>query len=446
MTNSSEKAADDRTAGNLKRVPVPLAVLLVAALLLRIAAVMALGDDLRTDPDGYVGLAQSVAAGSGLSVPGSDRATAFRPPLLPLMIAVGIRIGLSGVAAVVLLNIAAGVITVAATWMLGRTLQLNGRWIFAAAAVPVFDPLLLRYTAIPMTEVPSAALATIAVWLFVRYQQSHEMKDGAGSGVAFGLAALCRPVLLVTGVLLAVIGATSRWRRWRITNGRFFRMILLSTVPAAAMAVTVAPWIVRNEVVFGKSIPATTHGGYTLLLGNNSVFFREVVDAPGQPVWSGQSLSEWQQDMNHQMTNDGVAPGDEIAADRWMYARAREEIHAQPGVFLKACLLRWKRFWGLSPATGSHGVPIDLAVGTWYAVLWIGLLGSLIPRGVRQRTDCIWLLWTAILSFLLLHTFYWTDTRMRAPLTGVLAVLAIVGYQNWLRLSSRLRRTTELSS
>jgi len=81
-----------------------------------------------------------------------------------------------------------------------------------------------------------------------------------------------------------------------------------------------------------------------------------------------------------------------------------------------------------------------LAFGTFYAVLWIGLLGSLILRRSRTRTDCVRLLWAAILSFLLLHTFYWTNTRMRAPLTGAFAVLAVAGWREWLALLRRYER------
>ena len=38
----------------------------------------------------------------------------------------------------------------------------------------------------------------------------------------------------------------------------------------------VSPWVIRNRLVFGRWIATTTHGGYTLLLGNNPDFYRHL--------------------------------------------------------------------------------------------------------------------------------------------------------------------------
>ena len=67
-------------------------------------------------------------------------------------------------------------------------------------------------------------------------------------------------------------------------------------------------------------------------------------------------------------------------------------------------------------------------MAVWYGVLWLGLGGSLC-RPTSGASGHVQLLWLAILSFLLLHTFYWTNARMRAPLTGVIVVLSAVGWQ-----------------
>ncbi|MFX9077435.1 hypothetical protein ABTN32_20465, partial [Acinetobacter baumannii] len=55
---------------------------------------------------------------------------------------------------------------------------------------------------------------------------------------------------------------------------------------AIGTILTVSPWLVRNWLVFGVPILTTTHGGYTLLLGNNSVFTQDVVQQPWGTVWS----------------------------------------------------------------------------------------------------------------------------------------------------------------
>ena len=105
------------------------------------------------------------------------------------------------------------------------------------------------------------------------------------------------------------------------------------------------------------------------------------------------------------------------------------DIGAAPDAFRQACLLRWKRFWAVCPRVGgqfAYGWVI-WCVGGWYLMQWIGLAASL----WRARTNLnMLILWLAIVSFLLLHTFYWTNTRMRAPLTGVIVVLAAWGWEH----------------
>ena len=74
---------------------------------------------------------------------------------------------------------------------------------------------------------------------------------------------------------------------------------------SVAAGFVLTPWVIRNAVKFGAFIPATTHGGYTLLLGNNRVFFEEVVNGPSGR-WHGESLEQWQQEMKTRAVADGV--------------------------------------------------------------------------------------------------------------------------------------------
>ena len=55
------------------------------------------------------------------------------------------------------------------------------------------------------------------------------------------------------------------------------------------MTAVLAPWAVRNALVLGEPVWTTTHGGYTLALANNEVYYRDVLGgSPGQ-VWYGQT-------------------------------------------------------------------------------------------------------------------------------------------------------------
>ncbi|HIK93281.1 MAG TPA: hypothetical protein EYG03_15065 [Planctomycetes bacterium] len=497
----------DTTAERTPGVPTPvesrwLIALVFVGITLRLLVLLFRGDDLKTDPDVYVGIAQTIVDGNGLCVPGSDQPTAFRPPVYPLLLA-GLNLaGLKFTHAAGLINLVSGAVLIIGSWWMARVIGLCGRWPAFAAAAAALDPLLLRYTALPMTESISAGLLTVAMLQILklsaeqsastatvadswprltcfnsrtaaptsqnRFRQfvncsntTPRIKTATVAGLCFGLAGLCRPVVFVmcAVVTLALLLAVMR-RQGRTTRGQsdtspdgqdrrlgFVRPACLAVLPAVVAGVVVLPWIVRNAVQFGDFIPATTHGGYTLLLGNNPVFFTEVVTAPGQPAWQGESLDRWQQEILADMVADGVEPRNDVAIDKWNYDRAVRNIRQQPGVFLQACLLRWKRFWALQPSVTETELPVltATAVAIWYGVLWLGLGGSLFCADFR-RSGHIQLLWLAILSFLLLHTFYWTNTRMRAPLTGIIVVLSAVGWEAVFRRLSRGRDNTAVEA
>ena len=110
------------------------------------------------------------------------------------------------------------------------------------------------------------------------------------TGLLFGLCCLARPTFWAFGGLLA---AGWCWDRLR---GRAGWLRGWAAVAAAVLgtACAVGPWAGRNAAVFGKPIAMTTHGGYTLHLANNEVFYAEVVRGPVGAVWGGESLRAWQ--------------------------------------------------------------------------------------------------------------------------------------------------------
>ena len=129
--------------------------------------------------------------------------------------------------------------------------------------------------------------------------------------------------------------------------------------------------------------------------------------------------------------SDGVPAGDEPAQDAWYYQQAVAAIRAEPRSFLKATALRLQRFWATS-AAGTQSFPLmNLAVSLWYCLLWIGLvlqvIGCWFCRKSKQSVSSAEL-WLVVLSFLLMHSVYWTDTRMRAPVMPILCVLSVAGW------------------
>jgi len=422
------------------RITLPV-IIVVMALLLRLGAVWFLNDNLTDDRDAYLAIAGGLLEGDGYVTPGSQRPTAFRPPLYPTVLA-GIMVmgGGIGVAQALL-----GATTVWLTYLIGRRVFATRTGACLSAGMVALDPLLIMYTTFPMTETLFTFL--VAALLLCLPQQPTDTPDQASEnegvlrptlrshlhpilcGVLFGLCALCRPTIWAFGGLLGVW-----WVRTVVLNGGLSN--LPRRLPWGAISATiliVAPWAIRNQISLGWPIITTTHGGYTLLLGNNPVFYSEVVRQPWGTVWDGESLDAWQQSLKVQITAEPSIVS-ELDRDRWMQQRALQNIGGDVPTFLRACWLRLRRLWNLVPqGEAADQVPsfVRFGVGAYYGLCFVGLGWAIVRldwSGLNRWAAVLLLM----LSFSLVHAIYWSNVRMRAPLVPAIALLSTAG---WMRLT-----------
>lgn len=472
------------------RLPKIAWAVVIAGVAVRLLLQVFKSDNLSTDPDAYVRLSQSLANGLGFSSFGATDPTAFRPPLFPFLLAIPQWLGLSTIVSIAVVQLASSALMIIATFKLAALMGLRQRGATLAACVVVCDPLLLFYSTLPMTEVMSAAFLTWAAVFILQIWQRLSADIFKGiftcgilAGCCFGFGGLCRPILFVACALSSIllfVAAAFHCRTFylRELKGRAERInakepsrsqpnasanavtlgedleqmqghrkqsrrtrdanrLAAASVPAIVAALILSPWVVRNAACFNQFIPATTHGGYTLLLGNNPVFYSEVVNKPGQPRWNGASLDRWNQQLSQEMAAAEIPPRDEVGRDRWMYARAKANINADPTSFQKACLLRLKRFSAVVPtAAAENGTTTKILVGLFYGLIAMGLLTQLLinmkpiflSKAKSGRILQPWILWSLVVAFVMMHSVYWTNTRMRAPLMPVLIVLAVMSY------------------
>jgi 4-amino-4-deoxy-L-arabinose transferase-like glycosyltransferase len=381
-----------------------LAAVMLVAIVLR-AAVMAMGTGQFDDPDNYLPLARSLAAGQGLSLRGHP--TAYRPPFYPILLAPLVAIaGDDATTGLAVLHVALGAATAglaaltAHRWGLGRARAV------AAGLIVAADPVLLWQSRYVMTETPTAFLVSASLAALT-------LQGRAGpvvGGVMFGLAALTRPSMLPGAVLTVLAGLAIGQASWsrRLTDGLTMTLSMLAVL---------APWAIRNAAVFGIPIVTTTHGGYTLALANNEVYYRDVLNGPPGRVWTGHDQWLWWDSVNRETA--GMSEPD---ADRFMRRRALKLAIDRPADFLHASVRRLERFWSVSPALAVYSPSVRLLAAVWTIPLWVALLMGLFRRG----------LWTwpqvaaplSILGLMAVHSLYWTDMRMRAPIVPAIALVA----------------------
>jgi len=178
-----------------------------------------------------------------------------------------------------------------------------------------------------------------------------------------------------------------------------------------------SPWAVRNRLMLGEFVWTTTHGGYTLALANNEVYYRDVLDGPPGSVWMGPAQREWWESVNRR-----TAGMPEPAADRFLRDEAIELAKRRPTTFARACLARLATFWSPAPAAGVYsalvrGITLICTLPV-LAAFAIGMTSPTFRRWPGVVAPCL------ILGLTVVHAFYWTDLRMRAPIVPAIALAA----------------------
>jgi len=412
-----------------------LMLLLLISLLaggLRTAWVLSHRELLTVDVDGYLDIARHLTAGSGYSAGNPPYHTAFRPPLYPCLVALALLLP-GNVGTLALFQVLMGMATVALVGSTARRIGVSTLYSLVAALIVALDPVLIHVSATPMTETFCTFL--IAIWASVAVSQSAYRHWTAG--LLLGLLALCRPTFLpfiglqIFALLMYAVLARFFSRSPSPSSGDFRPLFRVTVLQLLCIVLCLLPWFIRNGLVVGKWTPATTHGGYTILLGNNETFYREVLHAPWGTSWSGESLLPWQRRIEDQMHAEDPTLNTEPERDAWFYRLALRTIQSHPGDFLYSCLWRFGRLWDLlpqSPLRDSIPVPLRWVMVLWFSLLWFGMLVGIVRilrQGVREQI----LLPLMILNVSVVHLFYWTDLRMRAPLIPLVAVLAALGWQ-----------------
>jgi hypothetical protein len=515
----------------------PLLAILAATALIRLLVIVLGWQGLRDDPDAYDRIAQAMARTGTLGVAAEDGTvvpTAFRPPLYPALLAIirSVMIAVDGefldpasprgqivlrqVAAV--LHLLLGLLTVAATyfaacrWLTQPPPQRPlddpdakapaaprpnraGLTAALAAMLVAIDPILLQSSVRLMTETLATALAAVALSLWPRLTDSLNAGDidspmpsngkriawqGVWLGAVLGLAYLCRPTFVVWTFLLVTY--LSGWglvgwgvkRFWLLPHAASPRRVLgVAGVITVVAGLFLGGWTLRNLRQFGHPIWATSHGGYTLLLGNNPPFFdyvrtgpfgiawdpseffeswrrRELADPRQRPFWTDGPDSAAALAANPRWAEEQPPPHDEVAQDRLAYETAKAAIRADLPGFLQACVWRWTRLLGpmpqqptpQAPAATTNNVPANAKPSTptgrlptaaialvtlYYSGFTLLVLAGIWRIGRRLLTPRYAAAIALLLSLFAVHTFYWSNLRMRAPAVPALAIFAAIG-------------------
>lgn len=348
-----------------RRMLVPGLVLIVTAIIVRVAAVLVLQSHLVPHSTFEHGeIAANLLAGRGFAVRflGGDGPTAQQAPLYPLLVAMAYWLGGIGTPHALLIlelgqALLGGLLVACVLTLADSVAPDRPRLGILAALIAALQPSLV-YAA---THVQVAALAatglTAALAVAFRTGRTGRDRDALAAGLLLGLLALTDPILVLVAPGMA----------WAVVLGQGVRRAGRPiTVTVLASALVVTPWIVRNAHVYGEFVAVKSTFGYAFWQGNCSIsqgtdkVVRSSVEqtlarAQGQ---STRDLSGWNASLWAARHAAGYLDDIALTADdyrelarlsepersRRLFYRALRDLRADPSRYPRLCLRRLRYF------------------------------------------------------------------------------------------------------
>ncbi|HTX30876.1 MAG TPA: glycosyltransferase family 39 protein [Solirubrobacteraceae bacterium] len=411
-----------RLRSHLTRVPTSVWIWLAIALALRVLLVaLTWHTKLTLDPSDFNRSAASIAGGHGY--PPTNRApgggpSAFRPPAYPfLLAAVYVFAGHPDPAAGRLVGACLGLASVALITLIAFRLWGRRVAMVALGIAAVAPPLVVLSTAL-ISEALVVPLILAAVLAALEARTSpRPIRWAILTGVLVGLAALTRTnaLILLIPFALAFLPHTA-WRRPRSW--------VAPAVVILAAGLTIAPWTIRNAVVFGRFIPISDESGYTLAGTYNQVS-RASTRFPANWI-----------EAEHGASPEYARILQTARRERWneptygshLQAQAFQEIASHPAYVLKVAYWNAIRMFDVAEIRlarnnlANTDIPLApaLALMNSAPLLEVLALGGLLIRAARRVPRWFWLVPLSLLTTLFVSGFI----RFRAPIDPFLVMLA----------------------
>jgi hypothetical protein len=414
-------------------------LILVSSVILRVAVAFYLGDTAdppykRTDQTSYHTLAVRLLQGKGYSFP--DYWYPFTPPETPtahwsflyppFIVPIYALFGIHPLAARVIQSILGGILLPWMVYRLARRL-CPGQELLAAACT-AFYAFFILHAAMLMTE---TFYIVALLWTMERAMALAErptLKQGAMLGVALGLTTLLRQSILpwVPVLLLWLI-----WVAWRSQQAR--RMLGGLAVALLILALAIAPFTIRNYLVYGEFLLLNSNAGYAMYSAQHPMHGTHFLDYTAAP-----------------MPTD-LGGLNEAQLDRMLMRRGIGFILAEPGRFLLLSLdrtINYFTFWPTPGTTllnnigrvGSFGLFLPFMLyGLWLALRRAGPLRSR-AEWARFLATPLALVLLFMIFYSLLHILTWASPRYRLPVDAVALPFAALAINDLARRVGIARR------
>lgn len=414
-------------------------VVLAIALAVRITTVaLTWHTPLRLDPSDFSRTAASIAQGHGY--PPSNRApgggpSAFRPPGYPVFLAAVYVI--AGHAAPSLGRLAGAFLGTLSVILLGLiALRLWGKRVgmLALCIAAIAPPVVILSTAL-ISEALFVPVMLAAVATAIEARRSkRQWRWAVVTGVLVGIASLTRTNGLLLLLPLVIAFAPTRSRRRPAAWAASALLVI-------AACLTVAPWTVRNWIVFHSFIPISDETGYTLAGTYNHA---SRADRKFPAVWI-EAEHGASPEYARILREGRRARWNEVTYGNHLQAAAIADIARDPAYILKVGYWNTVRMFDLGEVQFAvdnlhdTGIPLGpaLLVINSTPLLLVLAFGGLLTRSTWRAPKWLWL----VPLCLALSVFVTGFIRFRAAIDPFLVMLAALLLADLLQqLSERRRR------
>ena len=367
-------------------------------------------------PYGYEtgAVAASIAEGRGFSSPlrlVETGATAWFAPIYPYLLAGIFKLfGVYSYASNLIIqtiNVAFAAFTCWPIASIG-TRAFGKKTGTAAAWAWVFLPTAIFF---PVVWVWDTALA--GLWLALLTAATLKLRGSDRMGWWTGYGALWAAGALINPSLVSVLPFLSLWAMWPLRK-QLGQAAKLALAAAVIFAAGIAPWTIRNYVVFHQFIPLRSNFGLELWLGNNP-------NVPDSWSWWLHPNDDLDEALKYARMTE-IPYMEEKEHEAWTFIRSHPADTAR--FVLHRFTNHWLGIWD-SPADLWPTAPWPLKlliVGNCLFAL-LSLLGALFA--FRVRSPAAYPLGTVMLVFPLAFYLTHTSLRYRYPMDPIMQVLAV---------------------
>jgi hypothetical protein len=390
-----------------------LAAIVLAGLGLRLLYALVVMHDVGVGGDGlqFHILANQLASGDGyvqpLIVSPDHVATADKPPLYPLVLAVPSLLGWDSIEAHRVLSCLMGAALVLGVGLLGRRVGGDRVGLIAAGLAAVY-PLLVVLDGSLRSESLYAPLIAFLLLAAYRLVDQPSVGRGLAVGALLGAAVLTRSEAVLLGLLLLVTAG------FRLPRGTRVRV----TAAAALIAMLfVVPWLARNWVEFDRPLLSTNSGSLAYGANCEAAYYSGLIGTwpcyPPLTVGPGRDEA----DVSAELRHDGLS-------------YASDHVGRLPAV-AAVRLLRTFDLWSPASATRLEAGIGDrdlttyrVGVAVYYLLIPLAVAGLIMLR--RRRTVPLGILLAPVALVVVVSVLGYGSPRFRVPAEVSIVVLAAV--------------------